>query len=268
MHGCLSLRALGLVLLCAPLTARAQILNVEKKRLERKESEFLVGNLGVNFNYNNRSPTLREPVRVMSTGARSNVGYFAGPHGYLLINQYQLLLINDSEIVNTGFTHARVQLYRDDVLSFELFSQYQFDRPRGLGLRWLTGAGPRYRLLQSPKLNLTAGSGAMYELETWEHPFVEDLVVTVRAVKSSVYVSTRIEFDERIDFNGVVYHQAGYDRGIEALRQRVSGELNLNVKLVRWLSLVSSFAASYETHPIVPIIPFIFETANGVQLEF
>src|SRR5690606_7317081 len=90
---------------CLPSTARAQLLNIEKKRLERPDDDYVVGNLGVNFAYNNRSPTLRVPARVLTTGLTSNVGYFSDHTAYMLMSDYQLLRINENSVVDTGVTH-------------------------------------------------------------------------------------------------------------------------------------------------------------------
>jgi hypothetical protein len=245
----------------------AQILNIEKKRLEQNEDEYLTGNVGLRFNYHNRSPTLQRPARVMSTGLASHVGYFLEPHAYMLINEYQLHVINENEIVNTGFSHARTELWRRETLNLEAYGQYQYDRPRGLDRRLLAGIGPRLRLIANPTLNLTVGVGAMYEQEHWTHPETGALV-TARFVKSTNYLSVRINVSEQVDLNGIVYYQSGYDRTVEQLRQRVSGEANLLVKIIDTLSITSSVTASYETRPIVPIIPLIYSTMNGIQFDF
>lgn len=256
------------LILLASVSVRAQILNVEKKRIERDENEFFVGNVGANYNYNNRSPSLREPVRVLSTGLTSHLGYFYGRAGYLLINDYQLLTVNESEIVSTGFSHLRVQIERTNTLSYELFNQYQYDRPRGLRSRWLTGANGRLFLAQSEPVNVITGLGLMYETERWVDPFEADRLVQANFVKLNSYVSVRVAFNDSVDFNGIVYYQVGRDRSHEMFRHRVSSDLNLSVKLSELFSLTSSLSLAYETAPIVPVIPFIFSTTNGVRLNF
>jgi hypothetical protein len=265
----IALLALGVVLfiLANPPAARAQILNIEKKRLEEKEGNYFVGNVGVHFNYNNRSPTLRQPARVMDTGLSSNLAFFMKDHAFMLINEYQIFLINESEFVNTGLTHARAQFFRKLRFSFEVYSQFQYDRPRGMRRRGLIGIGPRVRLVQTEKFNLTGGTGVMYEQEHWLFP-ESPARARARFAKSSSYVSLRYEPQEDINLNAIVYFQTGYDRGVGVFRHRISGDLNLAVRLIGKLSLTSTFSGSYETEPIVPIIPFIFATTNGVRIDF
>lgn len=261
--------ALAVLAQCVTFSASAfgQILNIEKRRLERPEDDYLVGNVGVNFNYTNRSPTLREPVRVMSTGLTSHAGYFSERTAYLLINDYQLLRVNESPVIDTGVTHLRVQLLRNDWLSYEGFTQYQYDRPRGLRFRGLFGAAARLALLRSEAHDVTWGLGPMFEREHWSHP-TEPVRVQAQFVKLNTYLSSRAALGEAADVNGVVYYQMGYDDPKDVYRQRVSGEVNLSVKVVGALSLTASFQAAYETRPLVPILRFIHETKNGLRLDF
>jgi hypothetical protein len=248
-------------------SALGQILNIERRRLERPEDDYLVGNVGVNFNYTNRSQTLREPVRVMSTGFTSHAGYFAERTAYLLINDYQLLRVNENPVIDTGVTHLRVQLFRSDWLSYEGFTQYQYDRPRGLRFRGLLGAAARLAVLRSEDYDVFWGIGPMFEREHWTHP-TEPVRVEAQFVKLSTYVSSRASLGEAADLNGVVYYQVGYDDPWDVYRQRVTGEVNLSVKVVGALSITSSFQAAYETRPLVPILSFIHETKNGLRLDF
>jgi hypothetical protein len=245
----------------------AQILNIEKKRMERPEDEYVTGNAGVSFNYNNRSPTLQEPVRVMNTGVTSNIGYFSDPNAYLLINDYQLLRINGSSIVDTGVSHLRVQFQRPRLINYEAYVQYQYDRPRGLTFRGLAGAGARLRILHTEAINLTTGLGAMYERERWLHP-TDDTVVRAEFIKLNSYLSSRVEVSETADFNGVVYYQVGRDETQGVYRQRMTAELNLGVKITETLALTSSFQGAYETRPLVPILRFIYATHHGVRVNF
>lgn len=245
----------------------AQILNIEKRKLDRRDDDYLVGNVGVNFNFHNRSQTLQEPVRVMSTGIRSHMGYFADANAYQLINDYELLRVNGDAVIDTGVSHFRVQAARQRLFSYEAYLQYQHDRPRGLTFRGLAGLGARMALLRSDTQDLTCGLGPMLELEYWSHP-TEDRQVRARFLKVSSYLSTRLSLGEQADANAIIYYQAGYDPTPGLFRQRMTGEVNLSAKLTSFLSLTSSFQAAYETQPLVPILRFVFATTNGVRADF
>jgi hypothetical protein len=247
--------------------ASAQILNIEKRRIERPVDDFAVGNFGVNFSYTNRSPTQQEPVRVLTTGLTSNVAYFTDHKAFMLMSDYQLLRINEGTIVDNGVTHLRVQIGQDRTLSYELLTQHQYDRPRGLRFRGLFGAGGRLRLFSAKIHSLTAGLGPLLERERWLHP-VSRLAVDAYFVKANCYLSYRLELSETADLNAVVYYQVGHDGRVDVFRQRVSGEINVAAKIAGGFSLTATFVGAYETKPLVPIVPLIFATTSGVRLNF
>ncbi|HMV34460.1 MAG TPA: DUF481 domain-containing protein [Turneriella sp.] len=258
---------LAAVLLVTPLSA--QIFNVEKVRLDHPEDRVIFGNIGANFTYHNRSANLQTPVRVFNGGLTSDVGYASDSHLYLLINNYQVLNVNDSYVVNFGSTHFRTQFFHRNTLSVESYAQYQYDQARGLELRLLAGAGPRWRIIKTPAWNLATGTSLMYEGEDWQNPAIAgDPILQARYVKSSTYISTRYVVNPQVDVNAVTYYQVGYDREFDATLHRVSGEANLAVQLFGNLSFTTSFTAAWESRPIVPIVPFIFMVTNGVRYRF
>jgi hypothetical protein len=259
----------GFIFLILPVSAYAQILNVEKIRLEYPEDKVVFGNIGTNLSYSNRSANLQTPVRVATGGLTSDIGYFSDNHLFMLINNYQLLFVNDARLVNFGYTHFRTQFFQKNPLSFEVFTQYQYDQARGLQTRLLGGAGPRWRLLKTDAWNIAVGTGLMYEGEDWRDPLVATAqTINARYLKSTNYLAFRYAINENVDANMVVYYQVGYDRDYDQTLHRVSSDLNLSVKLVEKLSLTVAVNAAWESHPIVPIIPFIFAITNGVKYKF
>lgn len=259
----------GLIFLILPVSAYAQILNVEKIRLEYPEDKVVFGNIGTNLSYHNRSANLQTPVRVATGGLTSDIGYFSDNHLFMLINNYQLLFVNDVRLVNFGSTHFRTQFFQKNPLSFEVFTQYQYDQARGLDLRFLGGAGPRWRLFKTESWNIALGTGLMFEGEDWRDPLVKNAdTINARYLKSTNYLAFRYSINENVDANTVVYYQVGYDRDYDQTLHRVSGDLNLSVKLVEKLSLTVAVNAAWESHPIVPIVPFIFAVTNGVRYKF
>lgn len=260
--------AIALTAICGT-SLSAQIFNVEKLRLDHPDDRVIFGNIGANFTYHNRSADLQTPIRVWNGGLTSDVGYSSDDELYMLINNYQWLNVNDKYIVNFGSTHFRTQFFQHRALSFEVYSQYQYDRARGLESRLLVGAGPRWRIVKTAAWNLTTGTGLMYEGENWQDQAIaSDPVIHARYVKASSYVSTRYVINAHVDCNAVVYYQVGYDRDYDQTLHRVSSEMNLSFTLFANLSFTTSFNAAWESRPIVPIVPFIFMVTNGVRYKF
>ncbi|MDX5420547.1 MAG: DUF481 domain-containing protein, partial [Hymenobacteraceae bacterium] len=190
------------------------------------------------------------------------------------LNYYNYLLVNyDSReqrntVASTGYSHFRINFLRNRKLSYELFTQVQADKARGLELRTLAGGGVRLALLRKEDVNLSLGTGVMHEHEEWENPDQDDKLVTSDLLKSTNYISTKIQFNEHISTDAITYYQVGYDSGIDKFRNRVSGDLTLNFKLNNRLTFRTNFNCTYEDEPIVPVTNFVYAITNGIQVQF
>lgn len=257
-----------LFIICYANPGFTQILNIEKSRLKEDSANYFMGNIGLSFSLFNRDAGEDKPNNFIGLSANGDLAYFSDLHSYQTINYLNYTAAQGKAVIRTGYSHFRINLMRKQKLSYELFTQYQYDLGRGLDNRWLGGGGLRYTIIQNDEANLTAGMGIMYEVEEWEHPNEEIGIITARLLKSTNYLSTRIEFNESVDFNTIVYYQTGYDNDISAFRHRISADANINVKLTNKLSLKTTFNCTYENRPIVPITKFIYAITNGIQVNF
>lgn len=254
-----------LLILFRPDDACAQILNIERHRLKSDTVQFLM-NARFGLNINNRSAAEDAPVNLFGVNTAANAIYKGEKHGYIFVGQTDYLSINDSEFLNFGFAHFRVNFFRERKLNYELFTQASYDNFRGLDPRIIGGGGVRFRAVETEKAELTLGLGGFYEYERWQIPNTENFT-EVDFVKLSLYTSVRKDFNENLTFNAVIYYQGGYDGGISAVRHRVSGNVNLNTKITERFSLNNSFEFSYEDKPIVPITKFIYALRTGVLIS-
>src|SRR5690606_39000893 len=102
-----------LILLLTVTQASAQILNIERSRVERDTANFLTGKVGLNFSMFNRNAGRNNPNNFLQLTFTGDVAYISELHTYMLFNHYNYLLVNyDSrELRNTvashGFSHFR-----------------------------------------------------------------------------------------------------------------------------------------------------------------
>jgi hypothetical protein len=254
--------------------AEAQILNIERARVERDTANFLTGKAGLNFSMFNRNAGRNNPNNFLQLTFTGDMAYISEKHSYLFLNYYNYLLVNyDSrELRNTvasnGYSHFRVNLMRKRKLSYELFTQYQADLARGLNRRVLSGAGLRMLLLRTEKTSMFVGTGVMHEHEAWKDPEAEGVIRVSDLAKSTNYISLRSKLSEQVETNNIAYYQTGYDHTISRMRNRISGDLGLNVRLIGRLSMRTNFNFTYEDRPIVPVTNFIYAITNGLQVDF
>lgn len=271
---CLTLLSSILLASGAFSVSNAQILNIERARVERDTSDYWTGRGSINFSMYNRNAGRNNPNNYLSLTGTADVAYISKRHGYMLFNSINYVLINydnreqRNTVANNGFSHIRVNLFRRRKLSYELFTQYQYDDARGLNVRTLNGGGLRYTLLRSDDVSLYLGSGLMWEHEEWKDPEQEGVLRLSDLAKSTNYVSTRARISSGVDLNSIVYFQTGYDRSISTFRHRVSGDITIGAKLNKYLTLRTGFNCTYESIPIVPVTKFIYSMTNGVQMAF
>ncbi len=264
----------SIIVITATITADAQILNIERARVEQDSSNYFTGKAGVNFSMFNRNAGKDNPNNFLQLTFNSDAAYISVKHSYLLLTYYNYLLINyDSKaerntIASNGFAHLRVNLQRKQRLSYELFTQVQSDRARGLELRGLAGAGLRYAILRKEKTNLFIGSGLMHEYEKWQSPEEGEGILTSNLPKLTNYISNKSVLNSHITTEAIVYYQTGYDNKIEAFRNRVSGDAYLLFKLNNTLSFRTGFNCTFEDKPIVPVTRFVYAITNGIQVNF
>ncbi len=266
--------AVLLVLYFAPLAAQGQILNIERSRLNPDSAGYFTGKGGISFSMFNRNAGKDNPNNYLQLTFNGDVAYISERHSYLLLNYYNYLLVNyDSQelrntVASTGYSHFRVNLLRKMKLSYELFAQAQADKARGLELRTLAGGGIRYRVLRSQNSSIYFGTGFMHEHEEWENPELEQRLMVADLLKSTNYVSGKVKLNEQVSTEGIVYYQVGYDDTISRFRNRVSGDVTLQVKLTNKFSFRTNFSCVYEDEPIVPVTRFVYAISNGIQLQF
>lgn len=255
-----------LVQLCIQL--RAQILNVEKSRIQPDSARYWIANIGLASELWNRSALQSAPLHYLSASANLDIARVGKQHMYFLLNQYNYLKINKNEFFNFGYTHARLNLYWTRRSSYELYAQWQIDRGRGLQARTLVGGGLRIRLLDKAQHQFFAGCGLMLESEHWQIQGSDTAYLAHPLLcKTASYLRWRGQLTQQLNGNLVVYFQTGYDPLITSFRHRISSELYLNMPITSHLRLTTSLTAAYESHPQIPITPFVYRCMQGLRWQ-
>jgi hypothetical protein len=187
-----------------------------------------------------------------------------------MVNDIQYFRASDSEgaFVSTGYGHFRVNWLRKKRLSFENYTQIQYDQGRNMPLRLLLGGGLRYRAVDKEKSKLILGLGAMQEKERWKEPEDESVIVEKNIFKNSSYINGFVQFNDHIKLDVITYYQVGYDNEDDILRQRAIGDIVISFKISDKLAFLAQFNAQFENNPVVPINRFIYSLKNGIRWDF
>lgn len=140
------------------ITAHAQIVNIENKRLSRNNEGFH-GSADLNFNL---TMTHKELIQL---GGKLQLGYIKGKSHWMLITDHAFVKAKDNSFVNRGYEHFRYNYTFKDSgrVMIEAFVQAQFDKIRKIDLRLLLGTGLRFKIIDQKNYQLSFGSGFMGE---------------------------------------------------------------------------------------------------------
>lgn len=254
-----------LLALCS-YAVEAQILKIDKGSLDADSSGYFTGNLNVNFNMHNRSATAEKEITFVGLEGNADLVYVAKKHAYILINKINYFKSTGGPLLNTGYAHFRINFFRKKTLSYESFTQIQYDNGRMMPFRFLQGAGLRYRLASGKNAQASIGIGAMYEVEHWKA--LEDNTIEKEIWKTSNYINSKFTLNENVNFNLILYYQGGYDAESDLFRNRVSGDAVLTVGITGRLSFLTTFTAQHEDKPIIPINKFTYSLTNGLKWSF
>ena len=245
-----------LLFLFLAVDVKSQLLNVERVRGDADTTGWH-GDLGFDFSLS------RYKDRVLKIANNTNTSYYSEKHSYLFLSSIELVNVDGSSLISSGYFHVRSELFRNNNLSPELFIQYQYNRNMGLENRVLAGGGLRYTFLDYDNLSGNIATGLMYELEEWKLGDEEAVENQYLKSTSNISVVGRINPQTSILLTG--YYQA---RPRRFFRPRAILESQLNVRMSRYLSLSVSFSMMHDAEPIIDVPKLTYELKNGILINF
>lgn len=246
----------------------SQILKVDKQEIDTDSSNYWMGSINLDFNINNRSTTATNEVVFRGLVAHGDLVYLSEDNAYILITTVNYFKSTGGPLTSTGYAHFRVNFLRRKQLSFESFTQLQYDDGRRMPYRFLTGGGLRLNVKRKGKLRLHAGLGLMIESERWRSIQESSELIEKTILKNSSYVSGTVKINDYIDFDLIGYYQGGFDVDSDLFRNRISCDLHLSIKVFEKLAFVTNFSVQYEDRPIIPINNYVYTLTNGLKWNF
>lgn len=248
--------------------AQSQILNINTRDVTSDSSNYWLGWLDFYFEVDNRSPTPKEKASLLSLEATIDLIYVSKSNAYYLSGDISHYETTGDPVISTGYAHVRVDLNRKKKLSTELYTQFNFDHSRHLQLRYLIGGGLKYRLVDREEIEFDIGTGFFYEHEKWKDLVIEDFFVTNNMIKSSSYFKSNVELTDHVNLAYITFYQVGYDEDIEAFRNRVSAQIQLEFEFSKHFMFMIEGIIHYEDKPIIPINRTIYGIKNGLRYKF
>lgn len=223
------------LLLLASLPLKAQVVDIERQRLNSEE-KGLHGGANVSGSY------LDNDEIIYSLKALGNLQYRLKNNLFLLIGDYKISRSTDTDFQDAAFLHLRYNRTVTELITTEAFTQIQDDKISLLKYRFLVGAGARIKLIGKESLLVNFGVIPMYEFEE----LLDDASTTLQDLRISQYLNMVIGISETVDFYSTTYFQPVYNLWEDF---RLHNESRLEVTLTQKTNLNITNTYSWDANP-------------------
>jgi hypothetical protein len=256
------------LLLLLPTLLPAQVVNTEKLRSTNEEGWLAEAGLDFGLTRNKAGQTVR-------LGSRLRLEYEKNKNRWMALGAYNLTQFRNVEdpgsvprnFANNAFGHLRYNYLANDWLTWEAFTQLQYDEIQQIDARVLTGTGPRIKLLRTDSSQLFFGMLYMYEYESstdvFEVPEDREERITLTDHRLSTYISGGFQVTETFSINHVTYFQPNLaDFG----DFRISSETSFSFKISDKLAFRTYFQLMYDERPPIPVPNTMYTLSNGLEI--
>jgi putative salt-induced outer membrane protein YdiY len=234
--------------------AKSQLVNVEKDRKDRKEGFVGSASLSLTLTQNTK--------QIFQGNNQIGVQYHKNTHTLLLLNNLGYMRVDGSNLINNGFQHLRYNYqFKPEWLEFEAFTQHQYNTIRLLRQRFLLGAGPRLKVIETDKFTLFFAPLVMYEHEK----LTDELRPQTDKFKGDFILSATLELNERIFFSHVTYYQPDFAAFNE---YRLASDSRIQLKFTEKFSFEIILDLLYDSHPPGDIPNTFYTLKNGLKYSF
>ncbi len=247
-----------LLLFCISFTANSQIVNIEKQRRSQPDSIHWFGYINLGFNLVENDKT------IITIHGDMRHDFAKKRHSFLSISNYNLGKVEDSDFINDGFQHFRYNYSINSWLTWEAFSQVQYNERINLKLRGLLGSGPRFKILDSERYHLYFGSLYMYEYDR-EVEGEEETKIIHRDHRISSYLSVSFQPLDILELSSSSYYQPVLT---DLNDLRLSSESRMTVRLTKHMKLTSAFSIVYDSRTPEGVPNTTYRFVNGLRWDF
>ena len=164
-------------------------------------------------------------------------------------------------ITNKGFAHLRTTKDLFTNYQMEVFTQYEFNKLLLLNDRYLLGTGLRIGLQKSELTNTYIGIGLMYEKETYNLDFENEM----RLLRSTNYIKNNFALSSNIDLSNTAYFQIASD-DFNDYRILYDGGLNFHIN--DFFAFTMELNYRYDNDPQGDLGNGYIQISNGVSFNF
>lgn len=242
-----------LLLVLSSSAVFAQVVNIESRRM-RSDTTGWIGTAEASFQFS------KSVDEIFDLGALIHLQFKGKNDLWLFLNEMRIIKGAGTQFVNSGFAHVRYnRKVTKELLRWEFFAQYQYNKALEVGQRVLAGTGPRFKLYDSDKFRAYIASLYMYEYQE----SVDKLIIE-RNHRTSSYLSFTFDFD-RVEFINTVYFQPNM---LDLKDYRVLSQSDLMFRIFENLKFKTGFNYRFDTRPFPGVPKTTYYLSNGLRFEF
>ncbi len=246
-----------IILIIAVANSHPQV-NVEKYRMDS-------GKNGTSADIAFSATLIKGNTEILNINASSGIFHKKGRTELFLKGTVNLGEKNTEKYINKGFIHFRGIRKLTSVLSGEIFIQTEFNEFILLKNRKLGGAGVRIKVLGNENISIFAGSGLMYEKESFSKRDGIVLKADTEFFKTTNYISLNCRFNKTSSMGIVTYWQARISRLTD---HRFLSDISLQFKLSGSFSFISTIQHRYDNDPPMTIKKYDLTIKSGIRINF
>ena len=231
----------------------SQILNIEQDRIKTDTTGW-AGTMEMSFQY------LKNTKELMTASSRVHIQFKTQKSLYLWLTNYSLAKSGSSSYADAGYQHLRYNYKLNPRMTAEVFTQIQYNNPLNIKLRWLTGAGPRFKILRTNSFVLYSALLYMYEYENVVKP---DL--TNKDHRLSTYISFTWKLRDNFSLINTSYYQPKFSDFSDL---RFASHTDMKIRISRHLAYKLSYIFTFDSAPAETIPKNTHALQNTLSFEF
>jgi hypothetical protein len=259
---------LTIIFVAVYISAVGQILNVDRNRVLTDTAKFVTGSVAFKFHLDNKNASPEDKNSYISLENKNDLIFVGLKNNYILISQLKYFNSTGGTFISSGYGHARANFLKMRTISYEVFTQIQYDINRNMDNRFLLGGGPRWTVFNNDRVGFFIGTHLMYEHERWDNPENENQFIVKDLAKFSGYLSVRWQASKNSTFRTILYYQTGHDPDPGVVRNRLSYDIQFDMGITEKLLFSIKLSGAYEDKPIYPINRFVYSVENGLAWAF
>lgn len=231
----------------------AQVVNIEDRRTEFKDSSGMYERLDLGFNF------IKNDKEVISLVGDFQIEFLQNDRLFLSLTKLAVLKAGEESFINSGLQHLRYSYRWNDFFIWEAFGQLQYNEQLSISLRGLVGSGPRFTLDIGKSSSVNLGLSYM-----WEY----DEISVTREIHHDSRLNSYISANFKL-LPVILSTTAYYQPLFTSIKDyRLTNQTTLSIQLHKKWSLKVAFNLNYDSHLPDNVPDLVYSVTNGVRYRF